>query len=192
MPGPLLFWPETNVVRQRSARAPRPVYTLRFIEARPVRLPPPPTIRFRMTVTETMMPRSTVHPVTWRNDAVLGLAGALLALCLHAAAGFPTLAMTSGDNDSLLRLVEIRDLIGGQGWFDLQQYRMGPQGGFEMHWSRLVDAPIAAIILVVSAFTGKLATGETAALLVWPTLLMAATLTFMLRLARAVGDHWAL
>jgi hypothetical protein len=145
-----------------------------------------------MTVTETMMPQSTVHPVTWRNDAVLGLAGALLALCLHAAAGFPTLAMTSGDNDSLLRLVEIRDLIGGQGWFDLQQYRMGPQGGFEMHWSRLVDAPIAAIILVVSAFTGKLATGETAALLVWPTLLMAATLTFMLRLARAVGDHWAL
>ena len=49
-----------------------------------------------------------------------------------------------GDNDSLLRLVEIRDLLGGQGWFDLHQYRMGPPGGFVMHWSRLVDAPIAA------------------------------------------------
>ena len=44
-----------------------------------------------MTVTETMMPQSTVRPVTWRNDAALGLAGALLALCLHAAGGFPTL-----------------------------------------------------------------------------------------------------
>ena len=145
-----------------------------------------------MTVTETMMPQSTVRPATWRNDAALGLAGALLALCLHALAGFPTLAAANGDNDSLLRLVEIRDLIGGQGWFDLHQYRMGPQGGFVMHWSRLVDAPIAAIILVVSAFTGKLATGETVALFAWTTPLMAAALAFMLRIARAVGGEWAL
>ena len=95
---------------------------------------------------------------------MLGLAGALLALCLQALAGFPTLAAANGDNDSLLRLVEIRDLIGGQGWFDLHQYRMGPAGGFVMHWSRLVDAPIAAIIFAVTALTGKLATGETFAL----------------------------
>ena len=144
-----------------------------------------------MTATETMtiMPQSTV---TWRNDAALGLAGALFALCLHAVGGFPTLPAAAGDNDSMLRLVEIRDLIGGQGWFDLHQYRMGAQGGFVMHWSRLVDAPIAAIILVVSAFTGKLATGETAALLAWPTLLMAAALAFTLRIARAVGGDWAL
>jgi hypothetical protein len=130
--------------------------------------------------------------VTWRNDAALGLAGALLALCLHAAGGFPTLTTATGDNDSLLRLVEIRDLIGGQGWFDLHQYRMGPQGGFVMHWSRLVDAPIAVIILVVSAFSGKLATGEAAAMLAWTTLLMAAALAFTLRIARAVGGDWAL
>ena len=145
-----------------------------------------------MTVTETIMPQSTVRPVTWRNDAALGLAGALLALCLHAAGGFPTLTAATGDNDSMLRLVEIRDLIGGQGWFDLHQYRMGPQGGFVMHWSRLVDAPIAAIILVVSAFSGKLATGETVAMLLWTTLLMAAALAFTLRIARAVGGDWAL
>jgi hypothetical protein len=142
-----------------------------------------------MTATETIVPQSTV---TWRNDAALGLAGALFALCLYAVGGFPTLPVPPGDNDSMLRLVEIRDLIGGQGWFDLHQYRMGPEGGFVMHWSRLVDAPIAAIILVVSAITGKLATGETAALLAWPTLLMAAALAFMLRIARAVGGDWAL
>ena len=135
------------------------------------------------------MPQSTV---TWRNDAALGLAGALFALCLHAVGGFPTLPAAADDNDSMLRLVEVRDLIGGQGWFDLHQYRMGPQGGFVMHWSRLVDAPIAAIILVVSAITGKLATGETAALIAWPTLLMAAALAFTLRIARAVGGDWAL
>ena len=135
--------------------------------------------------------------MTWRNDAALGLAGALFALCLHAVGGFPTLPAAAHDNDSMLRLVEIRDLIGGQGWFDLHQYRMGPQGGFVMHWSRLVDAPIAAIILVVSAITGKLATGETAALIAWPTLLMAAALAFMAencarrrrRLGAAAGAH---
>jgi hypothetical protein len=146
----------------------------------------------RMTVTGTILPQSTVRPVTWRNDAALGLAGALLALCLHAAGGFPTLNAATGDNDSMLRLVQIRDLIGGQGWFDLHQYRMGPQGGFVMHWSRLVDAPIAAIVLAVSAFSGKLATGETAAMLLWTTLLMTAALACMLRMARAIGGDWAL
>jgi hypothetical protein len=61
-----------------------------------------------------------------------------------------------------------------------------------MHWSRLVDAPIAAIILVASALSGKLATGETVAMLLWPTLLMTAALAFMLRVARAIGGDWAL
>jgi hypothetical protein len=144
-----------------------------------------------MTVSERMMPQGAVRPATWRSDAMLGLAGALLALCLQALAGFPTLAAANGDNDSLLRLVEIRDLIGGQGWFDLHQYRMGPAGGFVMHWSRLVDAPIAAIILAVTALTGKLATGETFALFAWTTPLMAAALAFLLRIARSVGDDWA-
>ena len=123
---------------------------------------------------------------------MLGLAGALLALGLHALAGFPTLAAANGDNDSLLRLVEIRDLIGGQAWFDLHQYRMGPPGGFVMHWSRLVDAPIAAIIVVVSALTGKPATGETVALFAWTTPLMAAALTLLLRIARSVYDEWTI
>ncbi|MEH2531430.1 hypothetical protein V1277_002192 [Bradyrhizobium sp. AZCC 1588] len=145
-----------------------------------------------MTVNERMMLQSAVRPGTWRDDAMLGLAGALLALGLHALAGFPTLAVANGDNDSLLRLVEIRDFIGGQAWFDLHQYRMGPPGGFVMHWSRLVDAPIAAVILVVSALTGKLAAGETVALFAWTTPLMAAALTFSLRIARSVGDEWTI
>src|SRR5437763_15031200 len=102
-----------------------------------------------MTVNESMMPQSAVRPGTWRDDAMLGLAGALLALGLHALAGLPTLAAANGDNDSLLRLVEIRDLIGGQAWFDLHQYRMGPAGGVVMDWSRLIDAAVEAVLSVV-------------------------------------------
>ena len=51
--------------------------------------------------------------------------------------------------DDAMRLVEVRDLIGGQGWFDLFQYRMDPPGGRSMHWSRLIDAPFAALILLL-------------------------------------------
>src|SRR4051794_41461985 len=114
-----------------------------------------------MTGSERMMPQGAVRPATWRGDAMLGLAGALLGLCLQALAGFPTLAAANGDNDSLLRLVEIRDLIGGQGWFDLHQYRMGPAGGFVTHLSPPVDAKVPAVILAVTARSGKVAAGET-------------------------------
>jgi hypothetical protein len=128
----------------------------------------------------------------WKRDAVLGAAVALFALCLHAAAGFPSLAASHGDNDSLLRLVQVRDLLGGQGWYDLHQYRMGPEGGFVMHWSRLVDAPVAAIVLAGAALGADMATGETVALIAWPLLLLAAAQTFLIRIARTLGDDWAI
>lgn len=129
-------------------------------------------------------------PVTWRSDVALGVVVSLFAFGVHAASGFPTLSSLGGDNDSMLRLVQIRDLIAGQGWFDLHQYRMGLDGGFVMHWSRLVDAPIAGIMLAVAALTGSMALGETVAIVVWPLLLMAAAMALMLRIARALGGDW--
>jgi len=143
-----------------------------------------------MTTADAMMPRSAAgRAATWPSDGVLAVAVALLALVIHAYAGFPTLA--AGDNDSLLRLAQVRDLIAGQDWFDLHQYRMGPADGFVMHWSRLVDAPIAAMMLVASALTGSTATGEIVALVAWPAALMAAALFLMLRIARAIGGGWS-
>ena len=88
--------------------------------------------------------------------------------------------------------MQIRDLIGGQGWFDLHQYRMGPEGGFVMHWSRLVDAPIAAIMLAVAAISGSMVLGETVALIAWPLALFAAAMFFLIRIGRAVGSDWAM
>ncbi len=114
------------------------------------------------------------------RDALAALAAMACVLALHAAQGFPTLMNFGGDNDSLLRLVEVRDLLAGQGWFDLHQYRMGPEGGFVMHWSRLVDAPIAGLVLLG---------GETFALVAWPALLFAAALWLILRIARALGGE---
>jgi hypothetical protein len=125
-------------------------------------------------------------------DALGAAACALFLLTFHAIGGFPTLDASGNDNDSLLRLVQIRDLIGGQGWFDLHQYRMGPDGGFVMHWSRLVDAPIAAIMLAVAAMSGSMVLGETVALIAWPLALLAAAMFFLIRIGRAVGGDWAM
>jgi hypothetical protein len=60
-----------------------------------------------------------------------------------------------GDTDDNMRLMQVRALLAGQGWYDLRQYRLDPAlGGFDIHWSRLVDLPIAALILILKPFLG--------------------------------------
>lgn len=87
------------------------------------------------------------------------------------------------DPDSMMRLVEVRDFLAGQGWFDLTQYRLDPPNGVLMHWSRLVDLPIATIILAASPFMGR-AGAELLAANVWPVLLV---IPFAFALASAAG-----
>ncbi|KRB20571.1 MULTISPECIES: hypothetical protein [Mesorhizobium] len=125
-----------------------------------------------------------------KSDIAFALLAALLLLGLNACAGFPQLANPAGDNDSLLQLVEVRDLLAGQGWFDLHQYRMGLEGGFVMHWSRLLDAPLALAILAVSALTGSTALAEQIVQIVWPFLQFFLAMFFIIRAARAfAGAH---
>jgi hypothetical protein len=52
-----------------------------------------------------------------------------------------------GDTDDNMRIMQVRSLLHGQGWFDLRNYRMNPPFGANIHWSRLVDLPIAGLIL---------------------------------------------
>ncbi|WP_214470385.1 GtrA family protein [Mesorhizobium sp. dw_380] len=125
---------------------------------------------------------------TWRSDIAFALLAALLLLAINAHAGFPQLANPAGDNDSLLQLVEVRDLMGGQGWFDLHQYRMGLEGGFVMHWSRLLDAPLALSILAMSALTGSTALAEQIVQILWPALQFFIAIFFVIRAARAFAD----
>ncbi|MBZ9795661.1 GtrA family protein [Mesorhizobium sp. ES1-4] len=122
---------------------------------------------------------------TWKSDIAFALLAALLLLALEALQGFPQLANPAGDNDSLLQLVEVRDLLAGQGWFDLHQYRMGLEGGFVMHWSRLLDAPLALSMLAVTRLTGSPALAEQIVQIVWPTLQFWLAIFFLVRAARA-------
>lgn len=89
-------------------------------------------------------------------------------------------------NDDAMRLVQVRDLLAGQGWFDLTQHRLGLEGGTAMHWSRLVDAPIAAIILIAEPFTGP-TQAEAAAMVIWPGLLFAGSLFALAAICHRLG-----
>lgn len=126
------------------------------------------------------------------RDWAWALAATLALVALSAAQGFAGLHAHGSDNDSLLRMVQIRDLLAGQGWFDTMQYRMGLDGGFAMHWSRLVDLPIAAIIVAGAWLGGDMAAGETAALIAWPSLLLALSLFFVIRTARFLAGDFAI
>src|SRR4051794_6272887 len=58
------------------------------------------------------------------------------------------------DTDDNMRMMQVRALLHGQGWFDLRQYRLNPPFGANIHWSRLVDLPIAGLILLLRPFLG--------------------------------------
>src|SRR5712664_3852165 len=77
---------------------------------------------------------------------------AAVALAL-AVPGIKTGVFDAMSTDDAMRLVEVNDLIAGQGWFDLMQYRLDPPGSL-MHWSRVIDAPLAALILMLRPLAG--------------------------------------
>lgn len=99
------------------------------------------------------------------------------------------------DNDDAMRLVEVRDLLNGQGWFDMMQYRLGLAEGTLMHWSRFIDLPIASLISFFRLFVTP-ERGEVIALAVWPLFLvlpfMAAMALVGRRIGGMVGMHIAL
>ncbi|MBB3954397.1 hypothetical protein [Novosphingobium sediminicola] len=87
------------------------------------------------------------------------------------------------DPDDALRLVELRDWLGGQGWFDVTQHRIDPaHGGVAMHWSRIVDVPLAMVVLALRPLLGG-AGAEMAALLIVPMLTLAMVLVLVARVA---------
>lgn len=62
--------------------------------------------------------------------------------------------LSLGDTDDNMRLAQVRALLDGQGWYDLRQYRLSPPRGFDIHWSRIVDLPLAGLILLLRPFVG--------------------------------------
>lgn len=71
--------------------------------------------------------------------------------------------------DDALRLVEVRNWLAGQGWYNLHFSRLDPPLGYNSQWSRLIDAGLGGLFLLFHLF----ATTRVAELLmeqVWPLL----------------------
>lgn len=132
--------------------------------------------------------QSRAIPPGWRTDLLAAIGVALVALGVAGIGGFADLLRPT-DNDSLLRLVEVRDLIAGQGWFDMMQYRLGPEGGVAMHWSRFVDAPIAALVLLGQTLGLSAPAAENVAATLWPTALLGVSVFLIMRIARLVDGE---
>lgn len=123
-----------------------------------------------------------------RRDSLLAIGLALLmgiawTVRDHVALG----ALRLPDTDDLMRLQQIRDWLGGQGFADLAQHRLGPAPGLQMHWSRLADLVPAALILTLTPLLGGYA-ASLVAVVVSPLLLFAAMLIVIAAIARRLGQ----
>ncbi|WP_284124014.1 hypothetical protein [Parerythrobacter aestuarii] len=91
------------------------------------------------------------------------------------------------DPDDVLRLVQVRDLLAGQGWFDLNQYRLDPANPVPMHWSRLIDLPLVAVIGGLTPLLGQPLAEQVGTVLV-PLLTLLAAMLFAGRMAWRMFD----
>jgi len=126
----------------------------------------------------------------WRLVLVV-IVVAIATLVARAAfnrAGVPFFA----DTDDAMRMVVVGDFIHGQPWYDLTAHRLNTPFGAEIHWSRLVDLPIALLLMGFTALLGHDA-ALVAAATVWPMLLLGGLLWLSALLAhRLVGPEGVL
>ena len=109
----------------------------------------------------------------------------LVVRTMMGRSGLPFFA----DTDDAMRMVMVRDFLAGQNWYDLTVHRLNTPFGAEIHWSRLIDLPLALLVLVFTPFLGA-ETALLAAGTIWPMLLLAVLLWLSARLAfRLVGPE---
>ncbi|MDF2116849.1 hypothetical protein PY365_14790 [Roseiarcaceae bacterium H3SJ34-1] len=95
------------------------------------------------------------------------------------------------DTDDAMRLVQVRDLLAGQGWFDLVAHRLNPPDAVLSHWSRVIDVPLAGMILFFSLFTSR-EIAETLTRLTFPLLVQFAYFAALFTLFRRMAGPRAL
>ena len=115
---------------------------------------------------DTIIENIKTHPLVRTHGILFAIAFIILVTFLN---NIGTLGAIGQDIDDVIRLVQIKDYLEGQSWFDTDQYRMGLAGGTDMHWSRIPDIPIIFLTHVFDVFMsseGALVWAYT----VWPPL----------------------
>lgn len=114
------------------------------------------------------------------------IAWAIAAIVLSLAMAADIAALRFPDSDDAMRLLQVRDWLAGQSWWDVAQHRLD-RGDFPMHWSRLVDLPLAGMLMLTTPLLGtELATR--AAVVAVPLLTLLAAMLLIARIARHVAD----
>jgi hypothetical protein len=135
------------------------------------------------------MPASAEHErFDWRllGLGYLGTAAILIGKAIYSSATTPLV----NDTDDAMRLVTVRDLLAGQGWWDHLQHRLDTPFGAEIHWSHLIDAAIGGLMLGLRSLAG--ASAETIALYAWPLLLLLALMSLCAVITFRLGGREAM
>lgn len=117
-----------------------------------------------------------------------GAGWALAALVLVANSGAAAFRQEFSEPDNAMRLVRIRDMLAGQGWFDSVQHRLSPPAGVPMHWAQWIDGLLAAPVFLLTPLIGQHA-AEVVLAFAWPLGLLA---LFMMIVVRVCGELGAL
>ena len=92
------------------------------------------------------------------------------------------------DPDDQLRMVQMRDWLGGQSWFDTTQYRIGEPDSQPMHWPRWIELPLAFVFLLLKPLLGA-ASAETAAMVIVPLVTLGVAMWLVMKIAETVFDR---
>jgi hypothetical protein len=124
--------------------------------------------------------------VTARNASLwpaIAIGWVLACVVLVAASWGDLGRLKFPDPDDPMRLMQVRAWLAGQSWWDVSQHRLAAGA---MHWSRLVDLPIAGVILATRPLLGQ-AGAEMAALIVVPLVTLLAVLALAAQITRRLG-----
>ena len=134
------------------------------------------------------MDTATHDETHWRRWFLLVWAGVAIWLLWYKWGAIHWFALS--DTDDNMRFAQVRALLDGQGWYDLRQHRLDPPTGISIHWSRLVDLPIAGLILLIRPLAGGQEAARWACAIA-PLLALGAGLYGMMLVARRLIDRWA-
>lgn len=125
-----------------------------------------------------------------RTNTKLNLILVWLASCaLLTIICWPQISSGIGwDPDDQLRMVQLRDWLAGQSWFDTTQYRIAMPDSQPMHWSRWIELPLAAITLLLQPIFGS-GTAQTIAMVLVPLLTLGCAMLLIWQISRRVFDE---
>ena len=142
----------------------------------------------------TLVPEAPAGAETLPTRGLMSLPGLVgLGMALSIIMTLPVIRqfMSTGfflDPDDPMRLSQVRDFMNGQGWFDMTAWRLDPPHGVFMHWTRIVDVPMAALVWLFAWFTDQ-EMAERLMRLVLPLALLAGLFVASARIARLlVGE----